>query len=207
MAASLQASWRWLSTLGDIATSELGPDLALRGKWADLLPSIPEGNNYLWHTSRGNGRPLFGWRTRYWNFLLKLAKNQPSWTIQAQPGPATGPFHWSNRRLSAKELARLQTFPEDLLFPYGLGDAQRLIGNAVPSGLAECIAHEMRTQLLRRRPNRERFTLLPKRREDMPCPERTTAVPKKYLMLLGEHAEHPGVGKGNGALRRVASGF
>ena len=89
-------------------------DLAVRGKWADLLPSIPEGSNYLHHTDRGEGMPLFGWRRRYWTFLLKLAKNRPSWTIQAQPGPAVGPFHWSNRRLSVRELSRLQTFPDDV---------------------------------------------------------------------------------------------
>ena len=74
-------------------------DLNVRGKWVGLLPSIPEGKNYLWHTSRGGGLPLFGWRTRYWTFLLKLAKNRPSWTIQAQPGPAVGPFHLSYKRL------------------------------------------------------------------------------------------------------------
>jgi site-specific DNA-cytosine methylase len=27
-------------------------DLALKGKWAEILPSIPEGQNYLWHTGR-----------------------------------------------------------------------------------------------------------------------------------------------------------
>ena len=59
---------------------------------------------------------MFGWRTRYWNFMLKLAKSQPSWTIQASPGPSTGPFHWRNRKLSVKELSRLQTFPDDLTF-------------------------------------------------------------------------------------------
>jgi DNA (cytosine-5)-methyltransferase 1 len=42
-------------------------DLALRGRWARLLPSIPEGKNYLWHTSRGGGVQLFGWRTKYWS--------------------------------------------------------------------------------------------------------------------------------------------
>jgi DNA (cytosine-5)-methyltransferase 1 len=68
-------------------------DLKVRGRWADLLPSIPEGENYLWHTDRKGGLSLFGWRTRYWSFLLKLAKNRPSWTIQAQAGPAIGPFH------------------------------------------------------------------------------------------------------------------
>jgi len=35
-------------------------DLAPRGPWADLLSSIPEGRNYLWHTSRGGGVELFG---------------------------------------------------------------------------------------------------------------------------------------------------
>jgi DNA (cytosine-5)-methyltransferase 1 len=88
-----------------------GEDLRVKGKWADLLPSIPEGENYLWHTNRKGGLSLFGWRTRYWNFLLKLAKNKVSWTIQAQPGPAVGPFHWENRLLSVKEMAKIQTFP------------------------------------------------------------------------------------------------
>jgi len=33
-------------------------ELALRGKWADLLPSVPEGKNYLYHTDRGAGLPF-----------------------------------------------------------------------------------------------------------------------------------------------------
>src|SRR5207253_1569222 len=32
------------------------------GKWAGLLPSIPEGQNYQWHTPEGGGVPLFGAR-------------------------------------------------------------------------------------------------------------------------------------------------
>ncbi len=125
--------------------------LELRGKWAALLPTIPEGQNYLWHTERGGGEPLFGWRRRYWSFLLKLAKDLPSWTIQAQPGPATGPFHWNNRRLSAREMARLQTFPDDVIFEGRYADAQRQLGNAVPSLLAEVLARAIRKQLLGQR--------------------------------------------------------
>lgn len=30
------------------------------GKWGELLASIPEGRNYLHHTDRGDGLPLFG---------------------------------------------------------------------------------------------------------------------------------------------------
>ena len=113
-----QRPWRttW-DALGDLPAIPNEDDLRVGGKWAALLPSIPEGNNYLWHTPRGGGLPLFGWRTRYWNFLLKLAKDRPSWTIQAQPGSATGPFHWTSRKLSSRELARLQTFPDDVTFP------------------------------------------------------------------------------------------
>ena len=32
--------------------SEPNEDLSIRGKWAKLLPTIPEGENYLWHTDR-----------------------------------------------------------------------------------------------------------------------------------------------------------
>jgi DNA (cytosine-5)-methyltransferase 1 len=31
------------------------PEVQVKGKWANLLPTIPEGNNYLWHTDRGGG--------------------------------------------------------------------------------------------------------------------------------------------------------
>ena len=68
--------------LGDLPEPE-SDGLRVGGKWGDLLPSIPEGENYLWHTDRGGGQPLFGWRTRYWSFLLKLSKRLPSWTVQA----------------------------------------------------------------------------------------------------------------------------
>src|SRR6185436_5258983 len=102
--------------IGDLENAiPFGDSVAAEGKWAGLLPSIPEGENYLWHTDRGGGLPLFGWRTRFWSFLLKLAKNRPSWTIQAQPGPAVGPFHWKNRRLTVRELCRIQTFPDDVI--------------------------------------------------------------------------------------------
>jgi DNA (cytosine-5)-methyltransferase 1 len=35
-----------------------GERLAIGGKWAGLLPSIPEGENCLWHTDRKGGLPL-----------------------------------------------------------------------------------------------------------------------------------------------------
>jgi DNA (cytosine-5)-methyltransferase 1 len=168
-----------------------------------LLPSIPEGQNYLWHTPRGQGEPIFGWRTRYWCFLLKLAKNRPSWTIQAQPGTAIGPFHWRNRRLTAAELCRLQTFPDGLRFDGSRTEAQRLLGNAVPSLLTEILAWEIRRQLLGLRGRPRRLKLLPPARDDQPDAEEVAPVPKSYAPFFGNHADHPGEGKGRGAVGRT----
>ncbi len=186
--------------LANVSVSE-EEDLAVRGKWAELLPSIPEGSNYLHHTDRGEGLPLFGWRRRYWTFLLKLAKNRPSWTVQAQPGPAVGPFHWSSRRLSVRELCRLQTFPDDVNVVGRRGSAQRQIGNAVPSLLAEVIGRAIREQLLDERVE-ERLKLLPLRRCHVPPPEPLAPVPKRFWKLAGDHPAHPGTGRGHAALAR-----
>jgi len=189
--------------IGDLDTPEALRDETLRvgGEWGGLLPSIPEGENYLFHTPRGPGRPLFGWRKRYWSFLLKLAKNRPSWTIQAQPGTATGPFHWTSRRLSAAELSRLQTFPDGLRFDCGRGDVQKMLGNAVPSLLAEVLALEIRRQLLGGRCSSQRPKLLRPSRGSAPRPERRRPVPPRYRRLEGNHADHPGTGLGPGRRR------
>lgn len=180
--------------IGDLAEPE-DEDLAMRGKWANLLPSIPEGQNYLWHTDRGGGLPLFGWRRRYWSFLLKLAKNKPSWTIQAQPGPAIGPFHWKNRRLSARELCRIQTFPDDVEIVGSRTSIQKQVGNAVPSLLAEVVGRAVSTQFFSGRRNHSP-KLLPVRRTPVPSAERIGAVRNEFRILAGDHTPHPGTGKG-----------
>lgn len=189
--------------LGDLTTDADGDDLTVRGKWADLLPSIPEGQNYLWHTERGGGEPLFGWRRRYWNFLLKLAKDRPSWTIQAQPGPSTGPFHWDSRRLSRRELCRLQTFPDDVRICGPYLEAHRQIGNAVPSLLAEVVGRAVRRQFFGLRPVSASPVLLPPVRPGCPDPVSTGRVPRRLLSLRNSETAHPGTGKGRGALARA----
>jgi DNA (cytosine-5)-methyltransferase 1 len=188
---------------GDLDGDPDGEDLAMRGKWAELLPAVPEGANYLWHTERGGGEPLFGWRRRYWNFLLKLAKDRPSWTIQAQPGPSTGPFHWRNRRLSRRELCRLQTFPDEVRITGSYQEAHRQIGNAVPSLLAEVVGREIRRQFFGLKPMTREPSLLPPVRPGRPGPERVARVPRAYLTLKNTETAHPGTGLGRGALARA----
>jgi DNA (cytosine-5)-methyltransferase 1 len=177
--------------------------LDVQGKWADLLPSIPEGQNYLWHTERYGGLRLFGWRRRYWSFLLKLAKNRPSWTIQAQPGPAIGPFHWKSRKLSMRELCRIQTFPDDVTVTGSRIAQQRQIGNAVPSLLGEVLAREIRVQLLGLRPLKAPLRLLPPDRSPAPPPERVAPAPPRFRAMVGAHEAHPGTGKGTRASARA----
>lgn len=165
------------------------------GHWADLLPSIPEGANYIWHTSKGGGRNLFGYRTRYWSFLLKLAKNRPSWTLPATPGPGTGPFHWNNRRLARSELLRLQSFP---LGWKVAGDYRRQvqqIGNATPPLLAEALGRAAATQLWKRSfPHSPSLRFA--RAVEIPDPRPAADVPPKYLRHERAHAPHPGPGRG-----------
>lgn len=139
-----RTSW---DAIGDLDKEEKVPSISeVGGKWGKLLPSIPPGENYLFHTERGKGRELFKWRSRYWSFLLKLHPDKPSWTIQAQPGTAIGPFHWNNRRLTMREMARIQTFPDDVQIMGGISNVQKQLGNAVPSALAEVLGREMRVQ-------------------------------------------------------------
>lgn len=89
---------------------------------------------------------------------------QPSFTIQAGARhapihPASDPMEnvernkWrftgpNYRRLSVRECARIQTFPDDFEFVYeSLADAYKMIGNAVPVKLAEVIARQIKEDL------------------------------------------------------------
>ena len=129
--------------------NELTPELEIKGKWGHLVPDIPPGENYLFYTEKkGHPNPLFEWRSRYWTFLLKLDPNRPSWTIQAQPGPYVGPFHWDSRRLTLGEKKRIQTFPDKYIFIGNKTSVQRQIGNAVPAKLGEVLGKAIKKQII-----------------------------------------------------------
>jgi len=116
----------------------------LGGSWGHLLNDIPPGDNYLYYTAkRGHPEPLFEWRSRYWSFLLKLDPSRPAPTIQAQPGPNVGPFHWDNRRLRVAELRRLFTFPDDFELVGRRASVQAQVGNSVPPRLAARVTEEL----------------------------------------------------------------
>jgi DNA (cytosine-5)-methyltransferase 1 len=108
------------------------PEEVVKGRWEKEFREIPPGWNYKWLTAWNNQRPVFEAETRFWNFLLKLSPDRPSWTIAANPGPWIGPFHWDHRRLRIVEMAALQTFPAGYVFAGNRRERVRQVGNAAP---------------------------------------------------------------------------
>lgn len=143
--------------LSDLLPGEPEAEEIVEGEFAELAAEVPPGQNYLWHTPRYGGRNVFKWRSRYWTFLLKLDPDRPSTTLQAQPGPWVGPYHWENllntrgelraRRLRVPEMLRIMTFPDDFVIVGTRTDAQRQLGNAVPVHLGKVVLRALLEQL------------------------------------------------------------
>lgn len=183
--------------IGDLAEADLPP---AQGNYADLLASIPEGSNYQYLTARGEGDELFGYRTRYWSFLLKLAKELPAWTLAANPGPSTGPFHWDNRPLTAREYLRLQSFPDDWKLSGPYRQQIKQAGNATPPLLAEVVGRVLLAHLNGTSTGDQEQVkpqlLLDRLKGPLPPPAKPAPVPEKYHDRLGAKNAHPGTGKG-----------
>lgn len=119
------------------------------GTYHEELKEVPPGMNYKALTAwAGYPNPKFVADKRFWNFLLKLHPNQPSWTITAQPGPWVGPFHWDSRRLRVPEIAAIQTFPKGYRFYGSRRSIQKQIGNAVPPLMAKAMVEFLKESLI-----------------------------------------------------------
>ena len=103
--------------------------------------------------------------------------------------------NWSNRKLTTREMSRLQMCPDGLAFDCGRTHVQKLLGNAVPSLLAEVLAREIRRQLLDDAAGPSPLKLMPDVRSPVPSPEPVMPVPAQYRTLVAEHADHPGARK------------
>lgn len=66
----------------------------------------------------------------------------PSMTVKENHG-GTHIHPYLNRVISAREMARLQTFPDSFIFEGTMKKAMWQIGNAVPPRLAECIGYAL----------------------------------------------------------------
>jgi DNA (cytosine-5)-methyltransferase 1 len=93
------------------------------------LPESPK-MNHIW--SLANTSPEQGNR--------RLAPGRPGYTIRAECH-GNIQFHYRlPRRISMREAARIQSFPDKFLFVSGLREIERQVGNAVPPVLAWHIA-------------------------------------------------------------------
>jgi len=80
------------------------------------------------------------------NFYRRFALGEINGTITASAQPEncgiTHPFE--NRRFTIREIARIQSFPDDFIFPYTkIANAYKVIGNAVPPVLGWVLAKSL----------------------------------------------------------------
>lgn len=74
----------------------------------------------------------------------KMLADRPGYTIRAECH-GNIQFHYSlPRRISMREAARIQSFPDTFVFPCGLRDTERQIGNAVPPVLGWHMANAVK---------------------------------------------------------------
>ncbi len=77
----------------------------------------------------------------------RMVADRPGYTIRAECH-GNIQFHYSlPRRISMREAARIQSFPDSFVFPNGIRETERQIGNAVPPVLAWHIALAVRKAL------------------------------------------------------------
>lgn len=100
-------------------------------------------------------------------------------------------------------MCRIQTFPASVDVIGSYAEAQRQIGNAVPSLMAEVLAREIARQFLGRRITGDPQLSVPHVSEGIPPAEPISEVPAKYLRLQGRHSAHPGTGLGRRAIGRL----
>lgn len=127
------------------------PKKILGGRHGYLLNDIPPGLNYSFYTDKMcHPQPIFGWRSKFSDYLYKADPTTPVRTIKAQGGQYTGPFHWEDRPFSLDELKRLQTFPDTYSI---VGSRQKVIhqlGNSVPPQMGRILALSIMQQVFNR---------------------------------------------------------
>lgn len=78
-------------------------------------------------------------KTKISQIYRKLDPNKPAYTVTASGGGGTFMYHWTNRELTNRERARIQTFPDDYEFVGSYSSVRKQIGMAVPCKLAEIV--------------------------------------------------------------------
>lgn len=78
-------------------------------------------------------------KTKISQIYRKLDPNKPAYTVTAAGGGGTFMYHWTDRELTNRERARIQTFPDDYEFVGSYSSVRKQIGMAVPCKLSEIV--------------------------------------------------------------------
>jgi DNA (cytosine-5)-methyltransferase 1 len=112
----------------------------------DALGEAPLPDTEAWKTLRSRYVPPYDDQT-FFEKWGELCPDRPSWTVPAHLAKDSySHIHYDSeqaRMISAREAARLQSFPDAFVFCGNLGDCFRQVGNAVPPLLAWAIANKI----------------------------------------------------------------
>lgn len=78
-------------------------------------------------------------KTKISQIYRKLNPDKPAYTVTAAGGGGTYMYHWTDRELTNRERARIQTFPDNYEFVGNYGSVRKQIGMAVPCKLSEIV--------------------------------------------------------------------
>lgn len=78
-------------------------------------------------------------KTKISQIYRKLDPEKPAYTVTAAGGGGTYMYHWTDRELTNRERARIQTFPDDYEFVGNYSSVRKQIGMAVPCKLSEIV--------------------------------------------------------------------
>ena len=93
--------------------------------------SVPNQDQYFWASKAKNGNGQGDESNK---------KDMPAYTIRANPKSCVQFHYCLPRRLTVRECARIQTFPDDFKFTHAKTASVSQIGNAVPPVLAHVVA-------------------------------------------------------------------
>lgn len=134
--------------IGHLSEPDNPSNYEVKSKHAHLLEDIPPGMNYSFYTEKmGHPEPKFEWRSKFSDYLYKTDPEKPVRTIKAEPGAASGPFHWNSRKFTEQELKLLQGFNDSFKFSTdSYTNIVRMIGNSVPPKQSYVIARAILNQ-------------------------------------------------------------
>lgn len=148
----------------DYGVPQMRERVLIVGTRTDVLPKFtapsPIYNKSNWVTAKDAIGDLEDiqegdFPNHYWS-KAKINKGQGNTSINsAKPGPTMRAehhgnieYHWNkSRRLSAREAARIQSFPDDFIFYPSTSSAYKQIGNAVPPVLGWNVANAIQNFL------------------------------------------------------------